>query len=147
MKPLQTRMLAIASFGLLGICAGASQAGAQNAVNGSFTLSHEIRWQGATLPAGDYTFTTSSSSGREPMLVKGPKGAIFQLPGALSYDRSDKPSVLILERHGIDYCVRELDLNGIGLQIRYRVPNLSKHDRELAQGPEVTERVLIALAK
>lgn len=147
MKSLRTRMLAIAGFGLLGISACANQAGAQNVVNGSFTLSHEIHWQGATLPAGDYTFSTSSRSGKEPMLVRGPKGAVFQLPGSVSHDWSDKPSVLILERRGFDSCVRELDLNDIGLQIQYSVPNLPKHNRELAQGPATTERVLIAMAK
>ena len=147
MKSLRARMLAITSLGLLCICACANQTTAQNTVTGSFTLSHEIRWQSATLPAGDYTFSTPSLAGSEPMLVRGPKGASFQLPAVVSHNHSDRPSVLILERLGTTFFVREMDLNEVGLQIRYTVPKFPKTERELAQGPGSTEQVLIALAK
>jgi hypothetical protein len=147
MKSLRTRMLAITGLGLLGICACANQATAQNTVTGSFTLSHEIHWQSVTLPAGDYTFSTPSLAGSKPMLVRGPKGASFQLPAVVSHNHSDRPSFLILERLGTTFFVREMDLNEVGLQIRYTVPKFPKTERELAQGPPSTEQVLIAMAK
>jgi hypothetical protein len=147
MKLLRTRILHIAGIGLLGVCAYPNQATAQNMVNGSFTLSHEIRWQSATLPAGDYTFSTPSLAGGEPLLVRGPKGASFQLPAVVSHNHSDRPSVLILERLGTTFFVREMDLNEIGLQLSYTVPKFPKTEHELAQGPTSTEQVLIAMAK
>ena len=62
------RILAIAGLGLFGICASAGQAAAQTVAGGSFTLSHEIRWQNVTLPAGDYTFSLNSASVTKPIL-------------------------------------------------------------------------------
>jgi hypothetical protein len=100
MKSLQTRMLAIIGPGLLGICASASQATAQNTANGSFRLSHEILWQNAAIPAGEYAFATPSLAGSEPMLVRGPKGVVFQLLTVISDNHSDRPNALILERRG-----------------------------------------------
>jgi hypothetical protein len=147
MKSLQTRILAIAGLGLLGICASASQAAAQNTVKGSFTLSHEIRWQNATLPAGDYTFSIPSTVGKEPMLVKGPSGAVYELPAVTSYKQSDQASFLILEQRGKTFFVREMDLNGVGLQLRYSVPKVPKNEMELAQAPASTEQVLVAMAR
>jgi len=146
MKSLQTRILAIAGLGLLGICASASQSAAQNTVTGSFTLSHEIHWQNTTFPAGDYTFSIPSKVGREPMLVKGPSGAAYELPAVTSYKHSDQAGVLILEQHGKTFFVREMDLNGVGLQLRYSVPKAPKNEMELAQGPTSTEQVPVAMA-
>lgn len=146
MKSLQTRILAITGLGLLGICASASQSAAQNTVKGSFTLAHEIRWQNETLPAGDYTFSIPSKVGREAMLVKGPSGAVYELPAVTSYKPSDQASVLILEERGKTFFVREMDLKGIGLQLRYSVPKVPKNEMELAKGPASTEHVLVAMA-
>jgi hypothetical protein len=62
MKTKFTRIIAIATFGLIAICASASSASAQNAFQGKFTLPNDVRWANATLPAGDYTFSLSSST-------------------------------------------------------------------------------------
>jgi hypothetical protein len=40
-----------------------------------------------------------------------------------------------------------MDLNEIGLQLRYTIPKFPKTERELAQGPTSSEQVLIAIAK
>ena len=60
MKTKFTRIIAIATFGLIAICASASSASAQNAFQGKFTLPNDVRWANATLPAGDYSFSLSS---------------------------------------------------------------------------------------
>jgi hypothetical protein len=88
---------------------------------------------------------TPSLAGSKPMLVRGPKGASFQLAAVVSHNHSDRPSVLILERLGTTFFVREMDLNEAGLQIRYTVPKSPKI--ELAQGPSSTQQVLIAMVK
>jgi len=46
----------------LALGALAASGNAQNAVQGNFTLPFETHWGGATLPAGDYTFTLPSAS-------------------------------------------------------------------------------------
>ena len=78
MKTL-TRIFAMAAIGFGSICAFVNPASAQNAFQGSFTLSHEIRWQSAVLPAGDYTFAMESAAVPCKMIVRGPNGTSFEL--------------------------------------------------------------------
>jgi hypothetical protein len=141
------RILAIAGLGLFGICASAGQAAAQTVAGGSFTLSHEIRWQNATLPAGDYTFSLNSVSVLKPMTIKRPNGSVFELAAVVSDRHIDGPSVLILEQRGGTFFVRELDLAKVDLEIQYTVPKTQRNEKVLAQGPASTERVLVAMAK
>jgi hypothetical protein len=146
MKNHINRLFAIAAIGILGACVSAIPMAAQNKIQGRFTLSHEIRWQNANLPAGDYTFVMESSSRTSPMVVTGPNGSVFQLPSVISQTKAGNRSALILERRGGMYVVSEMDLAQVGLKIQYRVPHLPKSEQELAQGPAATEQVLIAMA-
>jgi hypothetical protein len=146
MKSFQNRILAVAGLGLFAICANAGQAAAQSRVQGSFTLSHEVRWQNANLPAGDYTFSLSSTARMTPMIVRGPKGAVFELASVISERNTNQPSVLILEERGGTSFVREMYLASIGMQLDYNVPKIPKNEKELAQGPGTTEQVLVAMA-
>jgi len=146
MKAL-TRIFAIAAIGLGSICAFVNPASAQNAFQGSFTLSHEIRWQSAVLPAGDYTFAMESAAVPCKMIVRGPNGAAFELSSSTDKRTIEGPSVLILERRNGDFYVRELYMADRGLHVLYNVPKNPKSEELLAQGPTSTERVLIASAK
>jgi hypothetical protein len=145
MKNHFNRLFAVAVIGILSTCVSAIPAAAQNQIKGSFTLSHEIRWQNANLPAGDYTFTMSSRTKMSPMVVTGPNGSVFQMASVISDSKAGGRSALILERQGGTYVVREMDLAEVGLQIRYHVPQLPGNEKELAQGPAATEQVLIAM--
>jgi len=144
MKAL-TRIFAIAAIGFASICAFVNPASAQNAFQGSFTLAHEIRWQSAVLPAGDYTFAMESTAMRK-MIVRGPNGATFELSSSTDRRTVEGPSVLILERRNGDFYVRELYMADRGLHVFYNVPKSPKSEKLLAQGP-TSERVLIASAK
>jgi len=146
MKPL-TRIFAIAAIGFASICAFVNPASAQNAFQGSFTLAHEIRWQSAVLPAGDYTFAMESTAMPCTMIVRGPNGATFELSSSTDKRTVEGPSVLILERRNGDFYVRELYMADRGLHVFYNVPKGPKSEKLLAQGPTSTERVLIASAK
>jgi hypothetical protein len=146
MKPL-TRIFAIAAIGFASICAFVNPASAQNAFQGSFTLAHEIRWQSAVLPAGDYTFAMESTAMPCTMIVRGPNGATFELSSSTDNRTVEGPSVLILERRNGDFYVRELYMADRGLHVFYNVPKGPKSEKLLAQGPTSTERVLIASAK
>ena len=137
-----TKLYTAAAIGLLTVCASAVPASAQNAIKGSFTLTHEIRWQNANLPAGDYTFRADSR--HSAMIVTGPNGSVFELAKVVD-SKSDGPSVLKLERRGGTFYVCELDLPQLDMKASYSVPSASK-DEELAQGP-ATEQILVAMAK
>ena len=155
MKSLRNRVLAIAALGIATICANASPATAQAmAFKGSFTLPNEVRWQGATLPAGDYTFSLKSASGPDLIQLQGPKGGSFVISLTASKDDVSDRSVMTIEhragmtiehRAGMSI-VRELYLAQIGLRLHYYVPKPAK-DEQLAQGPVTTEQVLVAAAK
>lgn len=141
MNSLRNRMLAIATVALAAICASAVPASAQAAFQGSFTLNKEVRWQNATLPAGDYSFTMNSASLPAIVTLNGPNG--YQIVTALVVDRRESDeSSLIVEHRGKDSFVRELYLAEIGVRIGYHVPKAPK-DKELAQVS--TERVLVAM--
>jgi hypothetical protein len=147
MRSLQNRILAMIGFALFAVSAFAGSTPAQNRVSGSFTLSHEVRWQNANLPAGDYTFSLASTSRMSPMIVTGPNGSIFELASVISERHANKQSVLVLERFAGTSFVREMYLDGIGVQLDYNVPKIPKNEKLLAQGPVTTEQILISTGK
>jgi hypothetical protein len=147
MKVQISRIFAIAALGLFALCASASPASGQNVAQGSFTLPHEVRWQNATLPAGDYIFTLASAGRPNKMVVTGPNGSVFELSKANSGGVAGRPSCLTLERRGGTSFVRELYLADLGMGLRYDVPEIPSDERQLAQGPASTEQVLVAVAK
>ena len=58
----------------LALGALATSGKAQNALQGKFTLPFETHWGGATLPAGDYTFTLASASSPYTLYIQGQAG-------------------------------------------------------------------------
>lgn len=138
------RLFTIAAVGLFSVVASALPTSAREAAKGHFTLPFEVRWQGATLPAGDYTFSFESLTAQTPMVLSGPNGTIFELGYINSSEPSNRKSVLILERHKGVYVVREADLASLGIDIRYDVPKQLRESKELAQVP-TTDRILVAM--
>jgi hypothetical protein len=143
MKSLRYRMLVIAGFALAAVCASAVPASAQLVCKGSFTLSHEVRWQNATLPAGDYTFEMRSLASPSTITLKGPNGSQFVTAMVANETNSDQ-SMLIVENRGSHSTIAELRLPSIGRSFRYAVPKLPK-DVEVAQGPVRREQVVVAV--
>jgi hypothetical protein len=84
-------LFAVTAIGFLAACAFVTPASAQNAIQGHFTMSHEVRWQNANLPAGDYSFKAASRT--SPMIVTGPNGSVFELASVIG-DKSQGPSLL-----------------------------------------------------
>ena len=145
MKSLRNRILTVVAVGLLSIGFGASASQAQAIYKGSFTLNHDVRWQNATMPAGDYTFTVQSSTRSKPVLVTGPNGTVFQMPLVTAETKIADQSKLILEWRGDNLCVREMELGEIGLNIRYTVPKATESDKLLANAHTNSQEVLIAM--
>jgi hypothetical protein len=81
------------------------------------------------------------------MTVTGPNGSVFELAAVISERREDKPSVLVLQRFGGTYFVREMYLDKIGVRLEYWTPKLPKNEKVLARGPVSTEQILISIGK
>jgi len=137
-------ILAIAALGLFAISANAIPAAAQDVCAGSFTLQQEVRWQGATLPAGDYTFSMESLAAPSRIKLHGPNGFAFVAAIVADGDKIGDRSVMTIEHRSGKSVVSELYLAPIGRRLKYSVPKLPK-DQELAQGPVTTEQVLVAM--
>jgi hypothetical protein len=142
MKSLRIRALIIVAFALTAVFASAVPASAQVAFQGKFTLSHQVRWQKATLPAGNYTFEIQSLA-TPRIVLRGPNGPQF-INGFITDQMAVGQSMLIVENHGTESCVTELRLAPIGRSLRYSVPKAPK-DVELAQGPVTRERITVAV--
>lgn len=143
MTSLRNRMLVIVAFALAAVCASATLAAAQAVYKGSFTLPHEVRWQNATLPAGDYTFEMKSLEASSPIRLNGPKGSQF-IPALVADEKVNEQSMLVIETRGSLSAVTELRLSDIGRTLRYAAPKPPK-DVELAQGPVTREQVIVAM--
>ena len=141
MKSFRNRILVIAALALAAVCASTIPASAQAAYKGSFTLTHEVRWQNATLPAGDYTFEIQSMSLPATMTVKGPRGSQFVTAVAVD-QKAGEQSMLIVENRGSSSVISELRLANIGRILHYATPKAPK-DVEVAQ--ITREQILVAL--
>jgi hypothetical protein len=144
MKTNFTRIIAIATIGLIAICASASSASAQNAFQGKFSLPNDVRWANATLPAGDYTLSLRSASVPAQVILQGPNGGAFILTSVTDERNEGGSSKLTIEHRGGISFVRSMYLADLGVELTYRAPGLPKKDVELAQGPASIEQVLIA---
>src|SRR5579863_8416962 len=71
------KLLTKAGVAALFLAGLATSGNAQNAYQGKFTLPFETHWGGATLPAGDYTFTMSSASSDYRLIIRGRINAII----------------------------------------------------------------------
>ena len=147
MKSLRNRILTLVALGLLSVGFAASASQAQTIYKGSFTLAQDVRWQNATMPAGDYTFKVNSTTRSKPILVTGPNGTVFQLPLVTEQTNIGDQSKLILEWRGDELHVREMDLAQVGLNILYHVPKETENDKLLAKAHTGTQEVLISMAK
>jgi hypothetical protein len=136
-------MLIIAAFAVAAVCASAVPVSAQSAFQGSFTLAHQVQWQNATLPAGDYTFQIESFSAPSRITIHGPNGYQF-ITAMVADQKSSERSMLLVQQRNGKSVVSDLYLAEVGRCLRYAVPK-SREDAELAQGPATTERILVAV--
>ena len=143
MTSLHNRALVTAALALAAICASAVPASAQAVCAGSFTLPNEVRWQGGTLPAGEYTFRMDSVA--SPVLtLKGPNGSVFVSALVADQAARGKQGSLTIVHRGSRAFVHDMYLAPIGLRLQYHVPKAPKEGL-LAQRPVTTERILVAM--
>jgi hypothetical protein len=114
-----------------------SLASAQDAA-GTFTLTHEVRWQNATVPAGKYHFTFGVSGPSEMLTLRriDGSGAGFML--LVIESESSRPSddsrLVVVSRPGGSF-VSTMQLPESGLTLHFAVP---PETREVAQSVATT---------
>ena len=109
-----------------------SLASAQDAA-GTFTLSHEVHWQKAIVPAGQYRFTMGANGPAEWLTLHnvGGSGASFMMLVTDIEDSSpsDRSRILMVSRSDGSF-VSAMQLPGFGMTLRFAVP---PETREVAQ--------------
>jgi len=111
----------ILAVGALGASAGSAQA---QSASGKFALTHETRWGGMVLPAGDYTFSLQSSSLPAQIVVMKADGrTAIVLPQLVSAERLVETSKLVLNRSASgESFVSALYLGDLGLSLHFASP-------------------------
>ena len=128
----------------IGVLAASAIPASAQAAHGKFTLSHETRWQGLVLPAGDYTFSLQSPSLPAKVKVESSDGKMaFVMPWALTTENLTDTSRLDLARtQGGESYVSALHLGDLGLVLHYRRPKAQMPAAETARlGPIVDSQV------
>jgi hypothetical protein len=109
-----------------------SLASAQDAA-GTFTLTHEVRWQKAVVPAGKYRFTVAVSGPAEMLTLRkldGSGGGFLLLVTETENSRpSDDSRLLVVSRPSGSF-VSTMQLPESGLTLHFAVPS---EPREVAQ--------------
>ena len=112
-----------------------SQASAPDAA-GSFTLTHEVRWQSALVPAGKYRFTIASNGPAEMLTLHNIDGnrATFMIIVSDTEESqpSDSSSILVRCRSH-DCFVSAMQLPEFSMTLHFAVP---------AESPEVAQAAL-----
>jgi hypothetical protein len=100
-------------------CAFAGTASAQPYLNGTFTLPYEVHWQGAVLPAGDYSITMSNSNS-PAQLRNATGGGAFVLAACIDRAKKNAPTSLFITRQGNDRVVRFFNWRERGVTLVYK---------------------------
>jgi len=143
MKKNLTHILAVLAIGLIALCASPNSVNAQDRFKGHFTLTNDVRWNGTELPAGEYSFTLSSTAVPAKILLHGPNGYMFVLTSSVSTKAVGENSSLTIERRGDSRYISDLYLADLGMELRYRAPKFAEN--VIAQGPASSEHVLVAV--
>jgi hypothetical protein len=119
MKMNSVKKLALA---LLVVLAATFTANAQD-TRAKFTLTHEVRWENATLPAGNYTISVYSGTVPRAFVTaedrKGP--SIIAVPTVADYSSSCKSSSVNLVKDGTVWDVSSVCFNESGLALYFGV--------------------------
>jgi len=111
---------------------------------GEFTLPFAAQWGRATLAAGDYTFTLTSTG--QPTIVQiaqGTRNVALVMAQSTSTADASKESELIVTRSGDHARIRVLHLAELGTDLFYAAPKAES--REMASAPELIQSVPLIL--
>jgi hypothetical protein len=109
-----------------------SLASAQDAA-GSFTLTHEVHWQNAIVPAGKYRFTVGGSGPAQLLTlskITGSGAGFMLLVTDSETSAPSDPSELVVVTRPSGSFVSKMQLPDFGMTLRFAVP---AEPREMAQ--------------
>lgn len=106
-------------------------AASQDIAYGRFTLAHNVRWQSAIVPAGDYRFSVEGDGPSSVLTLSKLDGqpAGFMLAAQNSNDTAPGPSRLVLERTSEGSYVSEMHLPEFGLTLHFAAPTAKRATR------------------
>jgi hypothetical protein len=102
-----------------------SLASAQDAA-GTFTLTHEVRWQNALVPAGKYRFTLAASGPGEMLTLRKVNGSVagfMLLVTDTENSRFSDDSRLVVVSRTSGSFVSSMQLPEFGLTLHFNVPS------------------------
>jgi hypothetical protein len=108
-----------------------SLASAQEAV-GTFTLTHEVRWQNAIVPPGKYRFTVGATGPSEMLTLRkvdGSAGFMLLVADAENSRPADQSQLVVVSRRSGSF-VSTMQLPEFGLTLHFAVP---PETREVAE--------------
>jgi len=102
-----------------------SLASAEEPSRGHFKLAHEVRWENALVPAGEYAFSYDPDS-ISPVLTitktDGPRASFMLMVAARDQSSTNDSNALVLESTAVGICVSTLRLPESGVTLHFRVP-------------------------
>jgi len=129
------------SVAALALGALASSVKAQNAYQGKFTLAVETHWGGATLPAGDYTFTLPSNSAPYRFYIQGQgTSAIIQAATAEQGVVSERPQLNVVDIVDV-HTVQTFEAPELGVTFTYWTPaqkHIGRKEARQKMAPQTT---------
>jgi hypothetical protein len=99
---------------------------AQEMAKGKFTLTHDVRWQNAVVPAGEYRFSLDSEGAGGMLMVRGVRsGFMFMVHDTVDAKSSDL-SRLVLQSTPEGSYVSAMQLPEFGVTLKFSVPSTEK---------------------
>ena len=115
-------------------------ASAQERAQGRFTLSHDVRWQNATVPAGEYRFSLDSDGPSSMLVLTKLSGArtgfLFMVHDTDEIKSSSNLNRLVLESTAEGSYVSAMQLPEFGLTLNFAVPAAS--EKQIAKAGTTT---------
>jgi hypothetical protein len=104
-----------------------SPASAQESARGTFTLTHDVRWQNALVPAGEYRFSLDSDSPSSMLVLTKLSGArtgfLFMVHDMDEIKASSNLNQLVVESTAEGSYVRAMQLPEFGVRLNFAVPS------------------------
>jgi hypothetical protein len=110
-------------------------ASAQEMAHGSFTLTHDVHWQNAVVPAGDYRFSLDSQGVSGVLMLSklsGTRTGFLLMVHDTEETKASDRSRLILESTPQGSYVSAMQLPELGLTLKFRVPS-STPEKQMAK--------------
>lgn len=98
---------------------------AQSAAHGKFTLPHDVHWQKALVPAGEYSFSLDDNGPRGVLTLtkmSGPRTGFLLLVNDVGDAKTTDANRLVLESTTSGSYVSAMQLPEFGMTLHFQVP-------------------------